>query len=199
VGPPPAGSVKIFSQGGFCMSVDAWCFTGHRPNKIPGFDWNDPWKNEGVYTVRNLLLPILEEKIQQGATKFMSGGAIGFDQIAFFTVQQLKKRYPHIKNIVAVPYKEQPKIWRNPEILYWYSRMLELADLVTYVDKTPLYMRDIHTPVGVHSNYKLQIRNEYMVDSVQGVIAFWDGTPGGTANCIEYAKRFNRYIHTFYI
>jgi uncharacterized phage-like protein YoqJ len=178
--------------------IVSWSFTGHRPNKIHGFDWNNPWENPGVYAVRDLLLPVLEEKIQQGATKFLSGGAIGFDQIAFFTVQLLKKYYPHFQNCVAAPYREQPKVWKHPDIQRWYFRMLELADSVVYVDELPQYQRDSRTPVGVHSNYKLQIRNEYMVDSTEGVIAFWDGTTGGTANCVQYAQRLNRPVHRIY-
>lgn len=34
-----------------------------------------------------------------------------------------------------------------------------------------------------------QERNEYMVNSADLVIACWDGSDGGTRNCIEYAKK----------
>lgn len=33
-----------------------------------------------------------------------------------------------------------------------------------------------------------QRRNEAMVDDANKIVALWDGSPGGTANCIEYAE-----------
>jgi uncharacterized phage-like protein YoqJ len=35
----------------------------------------------------------------------------------------------------------------------------------------------------------MQIRNEWMVDRCDLLIAVWNGTPGGTANCVAYAKK----------
>jgi uncharacterized phage-like protein YoqJ len=40
----------------------------------------------------------------------------------------------------------------------------------------------------------MQIRNEWMVDRADQVIAIWDGTSGGTANCVEYATKMNKPI-----
>ena len=37
----------------------------------------------------------------------------------------------------------------------------------------------------------LQLRNEYMVDHADELIAVWDSSPSGTANCVNYAKRKN--------
>lgn len=34
-----------------------------------------------------------------------------------------------------------------------------------------------------------QKRNEWMVDNADMVIAVWDGSSGGTANCVKYAKK----------
>jgi uncharacterized phage-like protein YoqJ len=35
----------------------------------------------------------------------------------------------------------------------------------------------------------MQIRNEWMVDNAHIVLALWDGSSGGTGNCIKYANR----------
>ena len=35
----------------------------------------------------------------------------------------------------------------------------------------------------------MQRRNEYMVDKADTLIAVWNGTSGGTANCVKYAKK----------
>ena len=37
----------------------------------------------------------------------------------------------------------------------------------------------------------MSMRNEWMVDHSGRVIAYYNGTPGGTRNTIEYAKRKN--------
>lgn len=40
----------------------------------------------------------------------------------------------------------------------------------------------------------MQKRNEYMTDNSDIVIAVWDGSKGGTANCVRYAKKLNKEI-----
>jgi uncharacterized phage-like protein YoqJ len=42
---------------------------------------------------------------------------------------------------------------------------------------------------GGFTSYAMQIRNEWMVDHCDLLVALWDGSPGGTGNCIRYAKR----------
>ena len=58
--------------------------------------------------------------------------------------------------------------------------MLKRAKSVVFVSEPP------------YSAEKMQIRNRYMVDwlgdSTGLLIAVWDGSPGGTANCVNYAK-----------
>jgi len=34
-----------------------------------------------------------------------------------------------------------------------------------------------------------QKRNEFMVDNATHVLAYWDGTRGGTYNCVKYAEK----------
>ncbi len=38
----------------------------------------------------------------------------------------------------------------------------------------------------------MQKRNEWMVDNCDMLVAVWDGTDGGTYNCIDYAKRMKK-------
>jgi uncharacterized phage-like protein YoqJ len=40
----------------------------------------------------------------------------------------------------------------------------------------------------------MQIRNEWMVDRCDKLIAVWDGSKGGTGNCVDYAKSVNKDI-----
>jgi uncharacterized phage-like protein YoqJ len=40
----------------------------------------------------------------------------------------------------------------------------------------------------------MQKRNEYMVDKCDKLLAVWNGTTGGTHNCIKYAKSKGKEI-----
>lgn len=45
-----------------------------------------------------------------------------------------------------------------------------------------------------YAPWKMQARNEWMVDRCGLLIAVWDGTDGGTANCVRYAESVGRRI-----
>ena len=180
----------------------AVCFTGHRPNRLGGYDM----KNPTMMRLKERLLVVIEELIvEKGYVTFISGGALGLDQAAFWCVEILKKKYPHIQNILASPYLDQgrKKEWDasvgryvgwSEEQALWYEKMRSRADMVIYVDGQEGYGRDHTVSVGRHSNRKLMIRNEYMVDHADLVVAVWDGVKekSGTWNCIRYAHRHSK-------
>lgn len=175
-------------------------FTGHRPEELGGYDM----KNSTMLELKEKLLILIENLInKKGIIRFISGGALGADQAAFWCVHILKKKYPHIKNIIAVPFRNQPIKWSN-EQKHWYYKMLSLADEVIFVDELTVYNRDEKKQTGEYSGYKMQIRNEYMVDNSDIIIAIFDGklldTSGkirksGTLNCIKYAIELDRFIY----
>lgn len=51
------------------------------------------------------------------------------------------------------------------------------------------------SPVFTMSAY--QRRNEFMVDGSNILAAFFDGSPGGTANCVGYASKVGRKVIRF--
>lgn len=165
-------------------------FTGHRPNKLGGYDWNSP-KNK---CVRNILYnKIIDTMITSNETDFMfiTGGALGIDQFAFDVINNIKAEInPNkctIQNIIAVPFKDQPNAWFNKNDISRYNEQLKQADRVIYVDTLDEYKRS-NTPEGKYNAQKLQIRNAYMVDNCDILIAVWDGSNSGTGNCVYYAK-----------
>ncbi|PDM40709.1 hypothetical protein CN643_09835 [Parageobacillus yumthangensis] len=170
------------------------CFTGHRPNKLGGYNMRNPI----MLQLKKKLLEVIEIAIlEEGITRFISGGALGFDQASFWCVHILKKeKYPHIKNIVAIPFANQPKLWTDVQ-KYWYKKMLSLADDVIDVSKLKEYSTKETSviPIEEYSKAKMQKRNEYMVDHSRLIIAAYDGSKGGTANCLRYAmKKWDREI-----
>ncbi|QSF47864.1 DUF1273 family protein [Paenibacillus tianjinensis] len=170
------------------------CFTGHRPNKLGNcYSLTDEKSKYISKKLEPILIDLIEE---ESVERFISGGAIGFDQIAFWTVQGLKRTYyPHIKNIVAVPFKNQACKWTDNETQAWYQKMIDLADEVIYVDELPEYKVD-GVAIGDYHVAKMQKRNEYMVDMSRIAIAAWDGTKGGTGNCVRYVRKTGKTLYT---
>ena len=75
------------------------CFTGHRPKRLAGYNSRAPYTTF-VGKLKQMLVPL----IRQGYTCFITGGAQGIDQLAFWAVEGLKKEGYMVQNIVYVPY-----------------------------------------------------------------------------------------------
>lgn len=194
-------------------------FTGHRPSKKYDTEFMYDFKNPKTTKLKDELLVVLEDLIvNHNVTTFISGGALGFDQICFWAVEILKKKYPSIKNVVTIPFEKFNHAWKcrdckqcfhisqdredfkpkcehctfkNTQEMYY--KMLKRADKVIFVDSVQGYgINNIKT--GEYHISKLNRRNEYMVDNSNITIAYWNGLPSGTKNCIDYAKKQNKKI-----
>lgn len=144
------------------------CFTGHRPDKLGGYDRSNPiavW----VYTQ---LTTVIIRAAGKGAS-FISGGALGVDQWAAEIVLDIGAPLT-----IARPFPSQANKW--PQASQSSYRMLlerVRSSGGAIVDVSP----------DPYSVTKMMARNQYMVDHADHVIAVWDGTPGGTGNCVNYA------------
>ncbi len=149
------------------------CGTGHRPNKLPdkitGYNYNNP-----VYKyIRKELVDILEKLKPE---KVISGMALGFDTLLVQICIDLQ-----IPFVAAVPFIGQEKIWPQTSKDIYQKLLQQAAERVVVCD-------------GGYSPWKMQKRNEWMVDNSDTVIACFDGTDGGTANCVRYAKEKNKEL-----
>lgn len=160
------------------------CFTGHRPDKLYGYDLS----NEKYKLLANKLELVIVNLIEKhNVDIFISGGALGFDTLAFSVVNRVKKRYPHIKNELAVPFENQDIKWQY-QSKKTYEKIKALSDVITYVDELDEYKAVEN--VGDYHPAKMQKRNQFMVDTSDFVVACWDGVKkGGTYNCVSYAKK----------
>lgn len=168
------------------------CFTGHRPNKLGGYDWNSYKNIKIMQKLRKEIIKVIEANKGEEIL-FICGGALGIDQMAFEICYKLKTKYNNIKLEVAIPFKNQDKNWFSKDDIKRYREQIEKADLVTYVDKLEEYKIKGYAE-DVYYTAKMQKRNEYMTDNSDIVIAVWDGSKGGTANCVRYAKKLNKEI-----
>jgi uncharacterized phage-like protein YoqJ len=141
--------------------------TGHRPSKLGGYD-------NATYT---RLVALAQTAIKELKPELViSGGALGWD-MALAAAANIER----VPFLVAVPFKGQEAMW--PKLTQErYQRMLERAQDVVIVCE------------GGYEARKMQVRNEWMVDHCDLLLALWNGSNGGTANCIEYAERVGRPI-----
>lgn len=166
------------------------CLTGHRPDKLPdGYNM----KGEGTKALAKQLTQVVMYLIGGGHSQFISGGAIGSDILFAKIILALKKRGHDIQLFMAVPFESQPNMW-SQENKEEYFEILNEADKVIYVDELKGSRYEV-SPYGIYNPYKMQVRNEFMVDMADTVIAVYDGyTKGGTRNCIDYATKKGKTI-----
>ena len=157
------------------------CVTGHRPI---GFPFQ---RNEGdlAYIVyRNNLFHIVSELVYGGYKKFIMGGCEGADMDFAETVLGLRgyhDSYFPIELEAALPYPYKFPDEPNP-IQKMREKTIYDCDRITYVSN--------HYHRGC-----MQLRNQYMVDNSDLVLAIWNGKEsGGTWNTIKYARKQGKKI-----
>jgi uncharacterized phage-like protein YoqJ len=144
-------------------------FTGSRPPKIGGYKLPNPTYIHVCQQLDKILKELKPEKC-------ISGMALGFDSYAANVCIKLE-----IPFVAAIPFIGQEKAW--PESSQkTYQKLLSKASEKVIVSE------------GGYSAEKMQLRNQWMCDHADIVIACWDKTPGGTKNCIDYAKSINKEI-----
>lgn len=148
------------------------CGTGHRPNKLGGY--SEDATSVLVTVARNYLSG------KNRPDKVITGMAQGWDQALGWAAYDLGTPF-----IAAVPFAGQEKAWPSVSQGY-YNDLLALAENVVYV------CEDGYAP------WKMQKRNEWMVDNSDGVLALWDGSDGGTHNCIKYAMKVGKPINNLW-
>lgn len=158
-------------------------FTGHRPSKLAGHD------REAYRTFTDQLAELLFERYYQSRIgRFITGGAQGFDQLAFWAVEKMRERHEltDISNIVYVPFRGQERIWKEDGCFSKsdYRKMLSRADHVVFLSE-PLHER--YQIVSA-----LMARNRAMIDDARILCALsndpsWMEANGGTASAMQYA------------
>lgn len=149
------------------------CFTGHRSQKLP---WRFNEDDDRCKAMKIALCSEIEKAIMRGYTTFLCGMALGFDMICAETVIALKKRYPHIKIIGAIPCREQDSMW-STAYKARYRTLLEQLD-------------GIRCEYDRYNGAECMLeRNRFMVNNSSLMIALFNGLPGGTKSTIDYARQ----------
>lgn len=139
------------------------CFTGHRPDKI----------ELGEKEIKPLLEKAIDEAISEGFVTFITGMAMGTDIWSAEIVLDRKKKNKNLHLICALPHPGFENR-RNFTEKIRFSKIIKKADLVKEIND--------HYFTGCY-----QVRNEWMVDRSNLVIAVFNGQKSGTKNTVDYA------------
>lgn len=143
--------------------------TGHRPDRLGGY---------GQDVTADLLNIACRYIDRVRPTAAISGMALGWD-----TAWAEAALMCGVPLIAAVPFYTQPSKWPLEPRLRYFD-LLHRAQSVSIVSS------------GEYAVWKMQRRNEWMVDHADRVVALWDcqQVSGGTANCVRYAERADKPI-----
>lgn len=155
--------------------------TGHRPNKLDS-DYN-------------LVGPLTKAIITELATIvvklkpiiMISGMALGVDTM--WAALAVNSNTPLI---AALPFRGQESKWSNTSKIMYYTilgkaQSIYLCDEERY-EIMSYFNNYIPIPYSIEVvKHWMQKRNEWMVNNCDLLIAVWNGSNGGTANCVKYA------------
>lgn len=160
------------------------CITGHRPNGLPreyGYNLN----NEAWSKLKEYIEITIQESYKFATPNeeltLVTGMALGVDTAFWEIANEMRKNNPNIKIEAALPFVGQEKKWTE-ESQKQYKKMLSESDKVTIVSE------------GEFATYKMMARNRYMVNKSDIVITVICKKTGGTANCVNYAKKHNKLV-----
>lgn len=148
--------------------------TGHRPDKVGGY-------SQEAY---NKLMLIATEWIQENRPdRVISGMALGWDQALAEAALKLG-----IPVTAAIPCLRQSWKWTK-----------EGKDKYKSILSNPL-VTEHWVSNEKFTHYCMQVRNLWMMDNCDVVLALWDGIPGtgGTAHAVQYAQRKGKRIINLY-
>jgi len=147
-------------------------FTGYRPEK---FAFGDDETHPDCVRLRGILLREIRRLCDLGFTDFLSGMAMGTDLWCAEAVLSLRDQGLPVRLTAVLPHPEQTRSW--PE--HWAVRhRAVLARADESVTVSPCYTRAC-----------MELRNHWLVDHADLVLAVYSGKPGGTAHTIDYAAR----------
>lgn len=192
-GPDPRNETKAeeaeVTRKGNEMSKPLYkvAFTGHRPTKIGGYDMRAPMRVKVTEAIKNALARAVAKYGDTHEVVVISGGALGVDTDAAREAHKMGLRF-----MVAAPCRNQDKKWPG-EAKMTYKKMIGFAnaDLAQTLASNGETVEDgvVYVHDGEYTGAKLMMdRNIWMVDHSDAVVAIWDGSEGGTANCAGYAR-----------
>lgn len=153
--------------------------TGHRPNKL-GNDFD--LTSNFVWKIKDQLQSIITKYNDIGRKNWtpltlITGMALGIDTL--FAQLAILNKIPFITAIPCINHGDK-----------WHVKLRNIYDeILSNSLCTKHYVTNKEYTLSC-----MQKRNEWMVDNCDVLIAVWDSTKGGTANCVKYARSVGKPI-----
>lgn len=145
------------------------CFTGHR-------SYGGECEERLYEAIRTLY--------KDGYHTFLCGMAVGFDLAAAEAVVALGRELAGLELVAVVPFEGTERNFSEAD-KGRFRAILAAADKV--VTLAPRYSAEVYA-----------VRNNFLVDNSSAIIAYFDGSKGGTAYTVRRAvKSLHRYINIY--
>lgn len=175
------------------------CFTGHRPKHLCGYD------RKAYLDFSNELEKIITDLYEnQNARTFITGGAQGFDQLAFWAVNRLCEQGLKVENIVYIPFAGQQFEWNEHGIFgrREYRLMLETASDIRIISPglNPWNVEFRAKPYDTRTaslNKAYNKRNYNIVYDSDIIVALYNPYQeqnSGTSETVKYAQTLDKEI-----
>lgn len=140
--------------------------TGHQPPQLGGY----------APDVFDALCRLAQEWLRaQPASEVISGMAAGWD----LAMAEAARR-EGIPLVAAMAFPEQGRNWPDPAV----AQLRGLLDYAAVVQVMfPRRQPEMWT-----------LRDQWVLDRGEQVVALWSGTPGGTGNAVAYAQRQGKLV-----
>ena len=162
------------------MKKTSCAFTGHRPTR---FSFKHDETHPACIELKKVLAEQIDFLYRQGVTDFYTGCALGVDMWAGEAVLSLMELHPEVKLHCIVPFAGQEMKW-TPEQQARYHALLDKS-------------RDVFLTQEKYSKDSYYIRNRYLVDHADIVMAVYDTNANkrsGTGYTVHYAQAQGKTI-----
>ncbi|MFR9524538.1 MAG: SLOG family protein [Rikenellaceae bacterium] len=124
----------------------------------------------------NRLMELLErEYLDNGINTFISGMALGFDLLCATVVVELKRKYPEIRLVAALPFIEQADKYSEADKAQ-YRQLIDNADFTIAIGGY------------TYTNQAYHDRNDFMLANASKIIAYHNGKArSGTGSTLRKA------------
>lgn len=155
------------------------CFTGHRPEKLPGGGLSD---SSVVRRIKSVLYSQIADAVSAGYDTFITGMQRGVDLWAGEAVlYHASSCSEKLHLVAALPYRSMGDSFKG-EDKWIFGRIMRAAEKTVVLSEkyTPVCMKD---------------RNRFMVDNSSRLIAVMENERSGTGQTLRYAEKQGLEIH----
>lgn len=155
--------------------------TGHRPPKLGGYEPCE--KHRAIRRHMRAVLQKLQDQYKD--LTLYSGGANGIDQFWMEVGHYLK-----LPVVAILPFPSFSSLWPQ-------SGQDHLKELLDKCQEVRYTHGDSEITSKVQAAQAMISRDKELVDACDLLVAYWDGTRGGTAHTVEFARQAKRDIYIF--